>query len=67
MTLDQWLKVNVPKTTGWRLQIKMASAAAGVFPPRRERTCTLCSQRATRATGQSFCQVSDPQNRAVAH
>ncbi|KAI4800547.1 hypothetical protein KUCAC02_009612, partial [Chaenocephalus aceratus] len=68
LTLDQWLKVNVPKTTGWRLQIKMASAAAGVFPPRRERTCTLCSQRTTRATGhslhrptrQSFCQVSDP-------
>ncbi|XP_034090122.1 uncharacterized protein LOC117558207 [Gymnodraco acuticeps] len=73
MTLDQWLKVNVPKTTGWRLQIKMASAAAGVFPTRRDRTCTLCSQRTTRATGhsmhrptrQSFCQVSDPQNRTV--
>ncbi|KAK5901399.1 hypothetical protein CesoFtcFv8_000061 [Champsocephalus esox] len=51
----------------------MASAAAGVFPPRCERTCTLCSQRTTRATGhslhcptrQSFCQVSDPQNRTV--
>ncbi|KAI4795578.1 hypothetical protein KUCAC02_029218 [Chaenocephalus aceratus] len=43
----------------------MASAAAGVFPTRRERTCTPCSQRTTRATGQSFCQVSDPQNRAV--
>ncbi|KAI4793351.1 hypothetical protein KUCAC02_032781 [Chaenocephalus aceratus] len=73
LTLDEWLKVNVPKTTGWRLQLKMASAAAGVFPPRRERTCTLCSQRTIRATGhsmhrptrQSFCQVSDPQNRTV--
>ncbi|KAK1904844.1 DNA ligase [Dissostichus eleginoides] len=73
VTLDQWLKVNVPKTTGWRMQIKMASAAAAVFPTRRDRTCTLCSQRTTRATGhsmhgptrQSFCQVADPQERTV--
>ena len=71
--LDQWLKVNVPKTTGWRAKITMASAAAGVFPNRRSRTCTKCGERRIRATGhsfhcptrQSFCQFSDTQERTV--
>ncbi|XP_078114047.1 uncharacterized protein LOC144522665 isoform X3 [Sander vitreus] len=73
MTVQQWMKTWIPRTTRWRLEKKWKAMQAGCLPPPKPRTCNLCGQRTLKATGHStfrktretFCSQADPERRTV--
>ncbi|KAL7381043.1 hypothetical protein ABVT39_027725 [Epinephelus coioides] len=74
VSLEEWMKDNVPKTTRWRWKVKQKQAEAGQVQPKKEHhICKQCNLRMTResghsvhrATRQSFCQATDPLCRTV--
>ncbi|XP_073331809.1 uncharacterized protein [Pagrus major] len=73
LTLEDWMKQNVPKTTRWRWKVKQKATEDGVVQPRKERTCSLCKKRMLREMGHSihiktrktFCEATDSFGRTV--
>ncbi|KAL7403308.1 hypothetical protein ABVT39_027589 [Epinephelus coioides] len=74
VTLEEWIKKNVPRTTRWRWKVQEEAIMAGVIlTPKKHHTCSMCKKRMTRdaghsvhkATRQSFCQATDPLGRTV--